>query len=75
MTASTPHDAILVGGPRDGEPYAAEEAAVVELEIEGLVHRYIRTTKTREHGGHSYPVFNYDGEIDADGAQSGVETR
>jgi len=68
-------DAILVGGPRDGATFPAGDAALVELELDGLVHRYIRTTTSRERDGRSLPVYNYDGEIDPDGAQSGAETR
>jgi hypothetical protein len=75
MTTQTEQDAIFVGGPRDGELLQSEQVAVVELDIDGLVHRYIRTTQERDQGGSSYVVYNYDGEIDPNGAQSGVETR
>ena len=68
-------DAILIGGPRDGNPVNAEDTALIELEIDGLVHRYLRTTAHREHDGRSLPVYNYDGEVDPTGAQSGAETR
>jgi hypothetical protein len=68
-------DAVLVGGPRDGTRFASEDAALVELEIGGMVHRYIRTTAERERDGRSYLVYNYDGVIDPTGARSGVETR
>jgi len=67
-------DAILVGGPRDGTPFTAEDAGLVELEIDGLVHRYIRTTAHRDRDGRSLLVYNYDGEIDPNGAESGAET-
>ncbi len=69
------HNAILVGGPRDGTLFSAQEAAVIELEIDGLVQRYIRTTQHRERDGGSYVVYNFDGEVDPSGAQSGAETR
>jgi hypothetical protein len=75
MTTAQREDAILVGGPRDGTPFTSEEVGLVELEIDNMVHRYIRTTKHRERDGHSYLVYNYDGEVDPSGAQPGVETR
>jgi hypothetical protein len=74
MTTNT-EDAVLVGGPRDGERFTAPDAALMQLEIDGLVHRYIRTKATRDIDGQSLLVYNYDGEIDPTGAQSGVETR
>ena len=66
---STGHDARYVGGPLDGTSFSGADAALVEVEIEGLVHRYIRTTQERD----SLVVYNYDGEIDPNGAQPGVE--
>jgi hypothetical protein len=75
MTSTDSNDAILVGGPRDGTRFTSEEAALIELEIDGFLHRYIRTTAERERDGRSLIVFNYDGVIDPSGAQSGVETR
>jgi hypothetical protein len=64
-------NAILVGGPRDQTRFAAEDAALVELEIDGLVHRYIRTTQSRD----GLTVFTYDGVVVPGGAPPGVETR
>lgn len=75
MSTSTRQDAIFVGGPREGTRFDSDQVAVVELEIDGLVHRYIRTTQERDVDGGSYAVYNYDGEIDPTGAKSGVETR
>jgi hypothetical protein len=75
MATTDSADAVLVGGPRDQTPYPASDAALVELEIDGLIHRYIRTTQERDHGGRSVAVYAYDGEVDPNGAQSGVETR
>ena len=46
MTES--QDAILVGGPRDGEKFQAAGSGLLELEVDKYVHRYIRTTATRE---------------------------
>jgi hypothetical protein len=74
MTMSANKDVLLVGGPRDGATVDAAGAAVVELQIEGFIHRYVVTTKHRENGGRSYKVYNYDGEIDPTGAQPGAET-
>jgi hypothetical protein len=68
------HDAILVGGPREGALLRSEGGAVAELEIDGLIHRYVVTTKRREHQGASFTVYNYDGVIDPSGAKAGVET-
>lgn len=68
-------DALLVGGPRDQTLFGAEDAALVELEIDGLVHRYIRTTQERERDGDRLRVYNYDGVVDPGGAMPGVETR
>ena len=45
----------------------------MELEIDGLVHRYIRTTQDRERNGAALTVYNYDGVVDPDGAQPGIE--
>jgi hypothetical protein len=74
MTTSS-DNAIMVGGPRDGERFTSADVALVQLEIDGFVHRYIRTTATRDIDGQSLLVYNYDGEINPAGAQSGVETR
>ncbi|HZN17804.1 MAG TPA: hypothetical protein VFB84_06375 [Micromonosporaceae bacterium] len=73
--ATRSEDALLVGGPRDQTPFAAEQAALVELEIDGLVHRYIRTTQERDWRERRVTVYNYDGVVDPDGAMPGVESR
>jgi hypothetical protein len=75
MSTATEEDAIFVGGPRDGALFHSNEAGLVELEIDGMIHRYIRTTQHRERDGRSYLVYNYDGVVDPTGAQSGAETR
>jgi hypothetical protein len=51
MSATTEHNAIFVGGPRDGTLFTSDDAALVELEIGGMIHRYIRTTRHRERDG------------------------
>jgi len=63
-------DAVLVGGPRDRTTLTAGDTALVELEIDGLIHRYIRTTKQRDGG---LRVYNYDGEVAPGGAEFGTE--
>jgi len=68
-------NAILFGGPRDGEQFPVGDAAVADLKIDGFIHRYIRTTQTREVDDRTLTVYNYDGELDPEGAESGVETR
>jgi hypothetical protein len=73
MTQDT-GEVVLVGGPYDGTVIGADDRAVVELERDGLIHRYVKTTKHREHDGRSYAAFNYDGEIDPNGSQPGIET-
>jgi hypothetical protein len=73
MTTQTSPDAVFVGGPRDGSLASTGGAPLVEVRIDGLVHRYVVTTKTREHDGTAYTVYTYDGEIDPDGAQPGAE--
>jgi hypothetical protein len=67
------HDAILVGGPYDGSPYAADDAGLVELEDDKTIHRYIHTTAHREVNGAELRVYNYDGEVAPHGGRSGVE--
>jgi hypothetical protein len=63
------NDVILVGGPRGGEVVPSEGEALVEVEIDGMLHRYIKTNAERD----GYRVYNYDGMVDPTGAQSGVE--
>ncbi len=74
MTTETYDGTILVGGPRDGVILGTVDSAVVELEIDGMVHRYVVTTQSRDDGDNAYQVYNYDGEIDPSGAQPGAET-
>jgi hypothetical protein len=64
------NEAILVGGPRDGGRFTAPDTAVVELEIDGLYHRYLRTTATREIDGATVLVFTYDGVVRPEVAKS-----
>jgi hypothetical protein len=56
-------DAVMVGGPRDTTPFRSDGAGLVTLELDGLVHRYIRTTAHRELGHRQLVVYMYDGEV------------
>jgi hypothetical protein len=62
--------AYLVGGPRDGSSQDVDGSALLEIEIDGMIHRYIRTTK--RHGEDS-TVYNYDGMVAPGGGEPGVE--
>ena len=62
-------DVILVGGPRDGERYASPDTAAIQLEIDNLFHRYVRTNSTRELAGQTLRVYNYDGVVRAEAAK------
>ncbi|AYF32270.1 hypothetical protein EAD96_03325 [Micromonospora sp. BL1] len=62
--------AYLVGGPRDGSSQDTDGKALVEIEIDGMIHRYIRTTK--QHGDEGV-VYNYDGMVAPGGGEPGVE--
>lgn len=73
MTTPQTPDALLVGGPRDGTLFTAEDASSVELEIDGLVQRYLRTDREQESQGGRMVVFAYDGVADAAGTQAEVE--
>lgn len=61
MTTPKEPDAILLGGPRDGILFTAADAAVVQLEIDGLIQRYLRTSREQDHHGRALVVFVYDG--------------
>jgi hypothetical protein len=65
----TNNDVALQGGPKDGDSHPAGDAGLVEVEIDGMVHRYIPTT---QHQG-DRRVYTYDGMVDPRGAQDGVE--
>ncbi len=67
-------DAIFIGGPNDGTVFDAPDSALVEVTIDDLVHRYIRTNASREQDGRTYRVFNYDGEIRTSEARREAET-
>lgn len=46
---------------------------LLEIEIGGMVHRYIPTTQTRPVDSADLPVYNYDGMVNPAGAEDGVE--
>jgi len=69
----TDSDAIFIGGPQDGTVCAAPDSELVEVPIEGLTHRYIGTSATRERDGKTYRVYNYDGEVRNAQAQPDVK--
>jgi hypothetical protein len=73
MTTPKTPDALLVGGPRDGTLFIAEDAASVELEIDGLVQRYLRTDREHDQQGTRMVVFAYDGVTDPGVTQAEVE--
>ncbi len=56
-------DAILVGGPAESTAVQAEDAALVTVEMDGLTHRYARTSTEREADGLRLVVYNYDGVV------------
>lgn len=62
--------AYLTGGPRDGSSQDAGTQALLEIEIDGMIHRYIRTTEQR--GGEG-TVYTYDGMVAPGGGEPGVE--
>ncbi|TDC83208.1 hypothetical protein E1193_09365 [Micromonospora sp. KC606] len=61
--------AYLVGGPCDGSSREADHA-LLEVELNGMIHRYVRTTK--QHGDDG-TVYNYDGMVAPGGGEPGVE--
>jgi hypothetical protein len=67
------NDAIYIGGPRDGTAFSSQGAALVEVDIGGMLHRYIRTHQHRDQDGSSLVVYNYDGEVDPSGGLPGIE--
>jgi hypothetical protein len=71
MTTPTEPNAMLLGGPRDGTLFTVEDSAVVELEIDGLIQRYLRTTRRQNHHGQPLVVFVYDGASGPTGIQTG----
>ena len=71
---TTSKDALLIGGPRNDTLVTAGETALVELEIDGLIHRWIRTTEQRDRDGSAVTVYNYDGAVAPEGGEPGAES-
>jgi len=69
MDTPTAPDAILVGGPRDGTFFTARDTAIVELEIDGLIQRYLRTRNRQDQNGRSMLVYVYDGAASPTGPE------
>ncbi|GAB7052214.1 hypothetical protein [Catenuloplanes indicus] len=69
MTDQSTTEAALVGGPYDGETRNAGDTGLIEIENDGLVHRYIHTSKSHD----SAVVYNYDGVVNPAGAEDGAE--
>jgi hypothetical protein len=67
-------EAIFIGGPNDGTVFETDGSGLVEVPIDDLVHRYIRTGATREQDGRTYRVYNYDGEVRTARARRESET-
>jgi hypothetical protein len=61
----------MVGGPRDGEQLTAPDEGLVLVELDGLMHRYVRTTASRRVGDRTLLVYNYDGVVRPEVAKSG----
>ncbi|MGW4465056.1 hypothetical protein [Micromonospora sp. NPDC004704] len=45
----------------------------MEVQIDGLIHRYIRTTQQRQRDSATLTVYNYDGVVAPNGGESGSE--
>jgi hypothetical protein len=66
-------DVILTGGPFDGSRIDGAEGPLLEMESEGLIHRYVATTTSRRLADEDFPVFQFDGSIAPDGGMPGTE--
>lgn len=71
MTVSS--QVVLVGGPRDGDVVEAGSPGLLEVEVGGMMHRYIPTKQTRPVDDADLPAYNYDGMVNPAGAEDGVE--
>ncbi|MEV4754923.1 hypothetical protein AB0J86_07400 [Micromonospora sp. NPDC049559] len=75
MSTTREPDALLLGGPRDGLLFTAEDAAIVQLEVDGLMQRYLRTSNREERNGIPLVVFVYDGAGAPEGGEPAVGAR
>ena len=66
-------EVTLAGGPLDGGRRSVEGPGLMEIMIDGVIHRYIPTTKERGEGESRLPLYQYDGAVDPDGGMAGTE--
>ncbi|WP_144126563.1 hypothetical protein [Catellatospora sichuanensis] len=71
MTQS--RDVVLASGPFDGSRLDGVEGPLLEMEADGLIHRYVATTTTRRVAEDELTVYQFDGTISPDGGMAGVE--
>lgn len=67
---------ILTGGPFDNtrfDRYDELDGPLIEIESDGLIHRYIPTEQTRSLDGEDLPLFQFDGTVSPDGGLPGTE--
>jgi hypothetical protein len=67
---------VLTGGPFDDtrfDGYDEVGGPLIEIESDGLIHRYIPTEKTRTVDGQELPVFQFDGTVSPEGGMPGTE--
>jgi hypothetical protein len=57
-------DAVLFGGPCDGATIETQGAELVEIQIHGLVYRYVPTAEHRTMPEGKCTVYTYDGMAD-----------
>jgi len=66
-------DVYLKGGPLDKSVMDAAEGPLLEVAVDGLIHRYIATTTHQDAEGRNLPVFQFDGTVSPDGGSPGAE--
>jgi hypothetical protein len=67
---------VLRGGPFDNtrfDQYDEDDGPLIEIESDGLIHRYTRTNTRRQTDGDELPVFQFDGTVSPDGGMPGTE--
>jgi hypothetical protein len=69
MTGVQP-DAVFVGGPHDGDVFAACGASLVEVPADHVWHRYVPTGRHHRQGERSLEAYDYDGAAGAGGPVS-----
>jgi hypothetical protein len=66
-------DGLLRGGPCDGRNVDSDGRNLIEVEIDQVIHRYIRTTQQHGEADVTLTVFTYDGAVDPVHASDGAE--